>query len=143
MPSGRNIPNAPAGAVSGAIARAQDAVGSLPPYSVLALKRQKLTSQEGKSGTGVATVSLQPPAGANAFLVQIVHVNSNSSSPSAVSVQVDGDEVDFTASGNLDVAFETPAIWVGSGSTFSVNWSNLSAGAQVVANLQYQVVSAP
>lgn len=143
MPTGRNIPSAPPGALAQAIAASQDAVGSLPPYTLLAQKRQRLTSQEGTSGTGVASVSLQPPAGSNAYLVGIIHVSSDSTTASAVSVQVDGDEVDFTAAGNQDVAYEQPPIWVGAGSVISVNWSNLSTKAQVTASLQYQVVSAP
>ncbi len=137
MPTGRNIPAATA-AVTAQAAAASASLASLPSGTLLA---RRAFTQNTAAANGAATISLPVPAGGQDYLVDIIHVSTNATTATAVSVQVDGNEVDFTPNGNQDVAFETPAIWVPSGSQLSVAWSGAIGNVNCGANLQYRVVA--
>jgi hypothetical protein len=102
-----------------------------------------LTGFEGAL-VGQAIVSLPAPGVGYGFLVEVIDLNSNSTTPSTASVYIGAylpqNEVDYSVSANHDIADENQPRYVPSGQVLSVLWSGLSAKAFVTARIQYSII---
>lgn len=90
---------------------------------------------------GEEFVALRPSQGGQAYLIERVDILSTAA-PTSCSLEVNGNEVDFSNSPAHDAFDGNQPIYVPPGGTFAVVWaggSNTDAGSYV-ATIQYSVV---
>lgn len=91
------------------------------------------------AGGGNMTALFQVP-GDRVWKIERIAVSTTSTQPTAASVYVGNNDpdnlVDYTPSGNADVADETNPIVLGSGQVLRVRWTGASVGAVGTARIQ-------
>lgn len=100
--------------------------------------------QEGIPQAGQAAVSLPAPQVGYGYRVELISVYTNSTNQTLADIYL-GDplptnRVDHTDTGNEDIAFEQPPIFVPAGQILTVLWTGLSPGAVCNARLQWSIV---
>jgi hypothetical protein len=141
VPTGKLVPSPPPGALNRAAAIAAAQISAQGTGALLGWQQVPITATANLPAVGQATATLSPPAEGQAYLVERIQVQTNSSASTSASVQVGGYESDFTDAANHDIGEEQPPIVVPSGAVFSIVWSNLNPGDQCTALVQYRVVA--
>lgn len=93
---------------------------------------------------GQATIVVPAPGQAYALQVEIIDIYSDSTGAPTAGVYLNSpdpaNELDYSANGGHDIAFENPPLYVPSDSQLLIVWSGLSSGAQCSARVQYSVL---
>lgn len=113
--------------------------------NAIAASNYQFASQNSAAASGnVATTTFPAVPTGFLWLVGRITVVSNSTTPTSLGIYLDtvanGSLLDYTLSGNSDVADENTPIVITAGHKLVANWTNASNGSIGTCNLQYQLI---
>jgi hypothetical protein len=124
--------------------RLVDDLGRLGPPRLEVIEYAHQVAQ-GSEDAGVITATLTPSAGAGMLLlIDRIVVQTDSATPTTCRFYLgsvaDENLVEYTGSGDIDIADETQPLYVPGTTVLIAVWSGASAGATGTVRYQYRVV---